>query len=96
MMKRVLSGVMIAAMLLASALGGGVLLSAAAVFLYQGLFTVLGMVSASFFAASAVEMGAVGSLLLVPIGLNMLKITHIKVLDLLPAIFLPILFCLFL
>ena len=54
------------------------------------------MVSASFFAASAVEMGAVGSLLLVPIGLNMLKITRIKVMDLLPAIFLPILFCLFL
>ena len=86
----------IRAMLIASALGGGVLLSAAAVFLYQCLFTILGMVSASFFAASAVEMGAVGSLLLVPIGLNMLKITHIKVMDLLPAIFLPILFCLFL
>ena len=86
----------ISAMLMASALGGGVLLSAAAVFLYQGLFTVLGMVSASFFAASAVEMGAVGSLLLVPIGLNMLKITHIKVMDLLPAVFLPIVFCLFL
>ena len=86
----------ISAMLLASALGGGVLLSAAAVFLYQGLFTLLGMFSASFFAASAVEMGAVGSLLLVPIGLNMLKITHIKVMDMLPAIFLPIIFCLFL
>ena len=86
----------ISAMLMASALGGGVLLSAAAVFLYQGLFTVLGMFSASFFAASAAEMGAVGSLLLVPIGLNMLKITNIKVMDLLPAIFLPIVFCLFL
>ena len=86
----------ISAMLLASALGGGVLLSAAAVFLYQGLFTVLGIFSANFFAASAAEMGAVGSLLLVPIGLNMLKITRIKVMDLLPAVFLPILFCLFL
>ena len=84
------------ALLLASAMGGGVLLSAAAVFLYQGLFTLLGLFSASFFAASAVEMGAVGSLLLVPIGLNMLKVTHIKVMDLLPAIFLPIVFCLFL
>jgi len=86
----------ISAMLLASAMGGGVLLSALAVLLYQGLFTVLGMVSAGFFAASAGEMGAVGSLLLVPIGLNMLKVTNIKVMDLLPAIFLPILFCLFL
>ena len=84
----------ISAMLMASALGGGVLLSALPVFLYQGLFTVLGMFSASFFAASATEMGAVGSLLLVPIGLNMLKITNIKVMDLLPAIFLPIVFCL--
>ncbi len=86
----------ISAMLLASALGGGVLLSAASVFIYQGLFTILGIFGASFFAASAVEMGAVGSLLLVPIGLNMLKITRIKVMDMLPAIFLPIVFCLFL
>ena len=86
----------IVAMLMASALGSGVLLSALAVFLYQGLFTVLGIFSASFFAASATEMGAVGSLLLVPIGLNMLGITKIKVMDMLPAIFLPILFCLFL
>ena len=86
----------IAAMLMASALGSGVLFSALPVFLYQGLFTVLGIFSASFFAASATEMGAVGSLLLVPIGLNMLGITKIKVMDMLPAIFLPILFCLFL
>lgn len=86
----------ITAMLMASALGPGVLLSAVPVLLYQGLFTVLGALSADFFSASAVEMGAVGSLLLLPIGLNMLKITHIKVMDLLPAIFLPLLFCLFL
>ena len=59
-------------------------------------FTRARLACASFFAASAVEMGAVGSLLLVPIGLNMLKVAKIKVMDLLPAIFLPIIFCLFL
>lgn len=86
----------ISAMLLAAALGRGVLLSFLPVLLYQGLFTGLGAVSHAFFAASAGEMGAVGSLLLLPIGLNMLGVTKIKVMDLLPAIFLPILFCLFL
>ena len=40
-------------------------------------------------------MTCVGSLLIVGLGLNMLDLTKIKVMNLVPAIFLPILLCLF-
>ena len=41
------------------------------------------------------EMTCVGSLLIVALGLNMLNVTKIKVMNLVPAIFLPILLCRF-
>ena len=40
------------------------------------------------------EMTCVGSLLIVALSLNMLNLTKIKVMNLVPAIFLPILLCL--
>ena len=40
-------------------------------------------------------MTCVGSLLIVGLGLNMLDLTKIKVMNLVPAIFLPILLCVF-
>ena len=39
------------------------------------------------------EMTCVGSLLIVGLGLNMLDLTKIKVMNLVPGIFLPILLC---
>ena len=39
------------------------------------------------------EMTCVGSLLIAALGLNMLNVTRIKVMNLVPAIFLPILLC---
>ncbi len=41
------------------------------------------------------EMTAAGSLLIIGLGLNVLKLTNIKVANLLPAIFIPILFGVF-
>ena len=41
------------------------------------------------------EMTCVGSLLIVALALNMLNLTKIKVMNLVPAIFLPILLCTF-
>jgi dTDP-4-dehydrorhamnose 3,5-epimerase len=41
------------------------------------------------------EMTCAGSKLIIALGLNLLKITNIKVLNYLPAIFLPILLCIF-
>ena len=40
------------------------------------------------------EMTCVGSVLIIGLGLNMLGLTKLKVMNYLPAIFLPILLCL--
>lgn len=93
--KSLLDGV--SAVVFASALGAGVLLSAVPVLLYQGTITLLAQWVAPLLSTAAVnEMTCVGSLLIVAIGLNMLKLTDIKVMNFLPAIFLPILLTLFL
>ena len=42
------------------------------------------------------EMTCVGSLLIIALSLNMLNITKIKVMNMVPAIFFPILLCQFL
>lgn len=46
--------------------------------------------------AVIIEMTTIGSLLLIGMGLNMLEITDIKVMNFVPAVFLPILFMAFL
>jgi len=89
--KSLLDG--ISAMIFASTLGAGVLLSAVAVFLYQGAITMLSSLLAPVLSDAVVaEMTCVGSLLIIGIGLNMLNITKLKLANYLPAIFLPILF----
>ncbi len=92
--KSVLDGV--SSVVFASAMGGGVLLSALPLFVYQGAITLLAQTLAPVLSTSVVnEMTCVGSLLIMAIGLNLLKITNIKVMNFLPAIFLPILLCMF-
>ena len=92
--KSLLDG--ISSVVFAASLGVGVAFSAVAVFLYQGIIAL----AASFLSpllgdAVIAEMTCVGSLLIVALGLNMLDLTKIKVMNLVPAIFLPILLCLF-
>lgn len=90
--KAVLDG--ISSIVFASSLGIGVSFSAVAILLYQGAISLL----ASFLSpvlgdAVIAEMTCVGSLLIFALGLNMLKLTKIKVMNLVPAIFLPIFLC---
>lgn len=80
----------ISACFLASAMGAGVLLSAGALLAYQGLFTLLGVFFSAFFAQAAGAMGAVGSLLLVPIAFNMMGLGKFRVMEYVPAVFLPL------
>lgn len=88
--KAVLDGVM--SVVLASTLGIGVALSAAAVFLYQGAIALLAQAIAPLLTERMItEMSAVGGLLIVGIGLNMLRKQHIPVGNLLPAVFMPLL-----
>lgn len=86
----------ISAIVLASSLGFGVLLSGGLVFLYEGLITLLSTVIAPYLTTSVINnMTCVGSLLIIGIAFNMLKITKLKVMNYVPSVFLPILFCLF-
>lgn len=80
----------ISACFLASAMGAGVLLSAGALLAYQGLFTLLGAFFSAFFAQAAGAMGAVGSLLLVPIAFNMMGLGKFRVMEYVPAVFMPL------
>ena len=79
----------------ASSLGIGVALSSVSVFLLQGSITVLASFVAPYLQTAIGEMNCVGSLLLLALGMNLLGVTKIRVMNYVPAIFLPILFCQF-
>ncbi len=84
--KSVLDG--ITSIILASSLGIGVMFSIVPIFIYEGGIAIIAYFFGASFLTDAmnVQLIAVGSLLIVGIGLNMLKITKIKVADMLPAI----------
>lgn len=87
----------ISAIFFASSLGAGVIFSSVSVFLYQGLLTLLaGYVAPYLSAAVVTEMSATGGILLIALAFTILGIKKIKVANLLPAIFLPIIIMLFL
>lgn len=92
--KSLLDGV--SSIVFASSLGVGVAFSAAALLLYQGSISLLASVLSPFLGDAVIaEMTCVGSLLIVALSLNMLGLTKIKVMNLVPAIFFPILLCTF-
>lgn len=80
----------------ASTLGIGVLFSSVLVFAYQGSIVLLANYISPYLTDSAVaEMTCVGSLIIIGLALNMLGITKLKVMNYVPAIFIPILLCMF-
>lgn len=88
--KSMLDG--ISSIIFTSTLGYGVMLSVVTVLIYQGSITLFAnQISVYLSDEVIVSMTAVGSLLILGLGLNMLKVTNIKVANLLPAILLPIL-----
>lgn len=83
----------IAALSFAVALGIGVIFSGVSVLLYQGLITLLAVwVSPYLGDAVITEMSAIGGVLMIGIAINMLNIKKIRVGNMLPAVFLPILY----
>ncbi|MBE0586175.1 MAG: DUF554 domain-containing protein [Desulfofustis sp.] len=89
--KSILDGV--TSVIFASAMGLGVMFSSLAVFGYQGLITLTAVFMKSFLVPETIaQMTSVGGLLILAIGLNMLKITSIRVGNLLPGIFLPLIY----
>ena len=83
----------IAAIVMASSLGIGVLLSAGLILVYEGGITLFANVLAPLLTDSVInEMTCVGSLLIVGLALNMLKLTNLKIMNYAPAVFFHILF----
>ncbi len=86
----------ISSVVFSASMGFGVMLSAVMVLLYQGSITLLAECLQPLLNEAVVtEMSAVGSLLIIGISLNLLGVTKIKLMNYIPAIFLPMLLCLF-
>src|SRR5699024_9057071 len=83
--------------ILASTLGIGVVLSLFPVGIFQGMVTLFAakieqVIPNQLFDTLLMEITAVGGLLIVAIGLNLLKITTIRVTNLLPALVMVVIF----
>ena len=85
---------MVVVMVMATTLGVGVPFSGVCVFVYEAALSLAASALAPLLTDAVIaEMVCAGSLLLLAIGMNMLKITDIKVANFLPAAFLPIALC---
>ena len=83
----------LASIIFASSFGIGVLFSSISVFLYQGLITVTASFIKPFLVSAVInQMSAVGGLLIMAIGVNLLEIHKIRVGNMLPAIFIPLIY----
>lgn len=86
-----------AAIVFASSLGAGVLLSSGLVLLYQGSITLLARFLKPFLTEPVIaEMNCTGNVIIIGLALNMLGITKLKVMNFVPAILLPVVVCLLL
>lgn len=84
----------VAAIIFASTLGAGVMLSASLLFVYQGSITLLAQFIEPFLTDPVIaEMNCVGNVIIIGLAMNMLGISKFKVMNFVPAICLPILLC---
>lgn len=83
----------ISSIIFTASLGIGVIFSAISVFIYQGLITIGSSVLSGILSEVVISaMTSTGSLLIIGLGLNMLEVTKIKIANILPAVFIPIIF----
>lgn len=83
---------LISSFILASSLGFGVMASAIFVLLFQGAIVLLAGAVSPFLTESVInEMVCVGSLLILALGLDLTGIKKLKVMNYLPAVFIPVL-----
>ena len=81
---------------LSVSMGVGVIFSGISVFIYQGIITILAGLMQSLLSDAVVsEMTAIGGVIIMGIGLNFLEIKRIRVGNMLPAIFIPLLYYVF-
>lgn len=73
--------------ILASAFGFGVIVSAIPLFLFQGGITLLAMYASSFFTPEIIQgLTSVGGILLIGLGINILEIKKLRIMNMLPAL----------
>ncbi len=85
-----------AAIAFAAALGLGVVFSSVTVFVVEGGIALLAGLVADLLSSAVInEISFVGSLLIVGISLNMMGATKLRILNMVPALVLPIIFCQF-
>lgn len=86
----------ISSIVLTTANGIGVMFSSLFVFVFQGSIVMLSKLISPFLSDPVVcDMTTCGSLIIIALSFNLLKITKIKLMNLMPSVFLPILFYLF-
>lgn len=89
--KALLDGIM--SITMTASLGVGVIFSSISILIYQGTITLLAQFMQSILSDVVVrEMTSIGGTLIMAIGLNFLEIKRIKVGNMLPAIFIPIIY----
>lgn len=92
--KAVLDG--ITAVTFAATMGAGVVFSGISVLVYQGAITMLASLMQSLLSTVVVnEMTAIGGVIIMGIGLNFLIANRMRVGNLLPSIFIPIIYYMF-
>jgi uncharacterized membrane protein YqgA involved in biofilm formation len=83
----------ITSIVFASTMGLGVIFSAVSVFIYQGIITLSAAYVRPFLVPEVVaQMSAVGGMLIVAIGINILEIKQLRLGNMLPAIFVPLIY----
>lgn len=89
--KAILDG--ITAIIFASTMGAGVIFSAIPVFIYQGTIVLLASILKDVFTEILIiELSAVGGIMIIAIGLNILGIKKIKIGNMLPALLVQIIY----
>ncbi len=93
--KSVLDGVF--SIFFTSTMGIGVAFSALAVLIYEGLLTLLaGQLRPLFDSQVLLELSAVGGVIIMAIGINQLQLKKMRIGNMLPAIFIPLVYYLLL
>ena len=83
----------ITAIIFASTMGIGTAFSAIPIFIYQGSITLLANYVKDILTSELItEMSAVGGIMIIAIGINLLNIKKIKVANMLPSILIPLIY----
>ena len=73
--------------LLASAFGFGVIVSAVPLFIFQAILTLIAMYAGRFFTPEIIQgLTSVGGILLIGLGINILEIKKLRIMNMLPAL----------